>query len=562
MRFLYILNSLLLRYETNSLCVTRSTLNTMHISKLILFLTTGLLGIILLPGWAQENKTPTKNNTLQLILPVESGWNTFREGDTARFTLQAKENGALTDSVRFSIAKGKRPGMNMDSTGKFSWKIPFDIADRINLTDGVPLLIEVENAKGDTDSQQVILKIIHVNRPPEVDELKTFYVQYKTQNTYQIDANAVRDPDNDPIVFIPIRDGMPEGMELSAGGIVTWEPSLIQFNLLRNGARYIDFYVEDQPSKVRTKGRIKLEVTQKELAPSITLVPKTTYYKIKENSIINIKIFLADPNGDDDISTFNFISTNRDVPQKALIKNTNTSYEFIWEPTYDFVKDPLDTLAFDITFFVLDKSQNREEKKVRLCVINTINEAERDKYLYDQYKGALVNAWGLLEQMRDKEEQLKRLYRRAKSGKQNRSVVNASLGATTGMAPVIAGPTNTGLRTRITTIGGTTVATIGTLEATEVIGKSMKDLLDRFNYVMEKKSDLQNKGDIFSREYALKANRRKDDFVQKLDAFRAVMNIRGLVALELDANWENKKEATDKVIKQTFKDFTPLDDPQ
>ena len=38
---------------------------------------------------------------------------------------------------------------------------------------------------------------------------------------------------------------------------------------------------------------------------------------------------------------------------------------------------------------------------------------------------------------------------------------------------------------------------------------------------------------------------------------KALMNLSGLVALELDANWENKKEATDNAIKKTFKDFVP-----
>ena len=49
---------------------------------------------------------------------------------------------------------------------------------------------------------------------------------------------------------------------------------------------------------------------------------------------------------------------------------------------------------------------------------------------------------------------------------------------------------------------------MGTLEATEVIGKSMKDLLDRYNYVLGKRSELQNKGDVFAREFALKSARR------------------------------------------------------
>ena len=103
---------------------------------------------------------------------------------------------------------------------------------------------------------------------------------------------------------------------------------------------------------------------------------------------------------------------------------------------------------------------------------------------------------------------------------------------------------------------------MGTLEATEVIGKSMKDLLERYNYVLGKKTEIQNKGDVFAREFALKASRRGGDFVKRLDDFRAIMSLSGLVALELDANWQNKKEATDKAIKRTFKDFTPLEEIQ
>ena len=100
--------------------------------------------------------------------------------------------------------------------------------------------------------------------------------------------------------------------------------------------------------------------------------------------------------------------------------------------------------------------------------------------------------------------------------------------------------------------------TRGFVEATEVIGKSTKDLLDRYNYVLEKKGEIQNKGDVFAREYALKSTRRAGEFVKKLDDFSVSMALKGLVALELDASWENQKEATDKAIQRMFKDFSPL----
>ena len=107
----------------------------------------------------------------------------------------------------------------------------------------------------------------------------------------------------------------------------------------------------------------------------------------------------------------------------------------------------------------------------------------------------------------------------------------------------------------ISAVGGTTTLTISTLEATEVIGKSMKDVIERLNYVIEKKNEIQTKGDIFARDYSLKAARRGPDFIKKVDEFNNTMNLKGMVALELNAAWESKKKPTESNIKKTFKDF-------
>ncbi|WP_025763042.1 hypothetical protein [Dyadobacter tibetensis] len=493
----------------------------------------------------------------QLVFPNDADWNVVEEGKEINFHLQAR--GQKGDSLQYSITSGLRKEMYFDSLGHFVWTPGFEVADRINTVKTVSVVFEAQSSLGESVAKEVLFKVVHVNRPPVVDELKPFYVQYKTQNTYQIDMNSVRDPDGDPVVFIPILDGgMPEGMRLTASGEVIWEPSIKQFNILREAPRYMEFYVEDQPAKERTKGKLRLEITQMDLAPDFTIIPQTTVVKSLENNRINLRFSLSDPNGEDDISTFNFISENKRVPASALVKNTATSYEFIWEPGYDFVNDPFDTLAFDVVFYVMDKAHNKRERTIHFVIKNTVDESVRDTYLFNLYKGALVNAWGLLEQMKEREGELKRAYAKAKKGKKSRSLLNASLGVTTGLSSVIA-KSDPNLRSYITTIGGTTVATVGTLEATEVIGKSVNGLLDRFNYVMQKKNELQNKGDVFAREYAQKSARRQNDFIKKLDEFKALMNLSGLVALELDANWENKKEATDAAIKRTFKDFLPLD---
>ncbi|GAA4446155.1 hypothetical protein GCM10023091_38800 [Ravibacter arvi] len=491
-------------------------------------------------------------------MPYNYGWSTVKEGESIGFEL--KTTGGKSKEVTYSIVNGKVPEMKLDSvTGAFSWTPSYDVADRLITSVAVSVLFEARNKADEVNSQEVVFKVVHTNRPPVVDELKPFYVQFKTQNTYRVDPESVRDLDNDSFVFIPILETMPEGMQMSEAGQITWDPSIAQFNILKAGPRYVEFYVEDQPFKARTKARLKLEPTQKDLAPVITVVPKQSVFRIKENSLVNIKFYLSDPNGDDDIARFDFVSQNKEISKKALVKNTETNYEFIWEPGFDFVKEPVDSVRFSITFYVIDKAQNRDERVFNFVVGNTVDEEKRNEYWFNLYHEAMVSARDLMDQMVEKENDLKRNYRKAKRGKSQRSVLNATMGASTGLSPVIA-KDKPDLRNQMTVIGGTTVATIGTLEATEVIGKSIKDLLDRFNYVLEKKTELQGKGDAFAREFASKTARAHPDFVKKLDAFKSSMSVRGLVALELDANWVSKTQATTKEIRKYFKDYMPLNE--
>lgn len=511
-----------------------------------------------------SNGTAQDAKPLQVILPTQPNWNVVPEGSTVRFDLKAVSSPG--DTLTFGFGPDKQDGMQLDSLGHFSWTPPYEMTDRIQGAKLYPVSFEVNNQRGQTASQQVEFKVLHVNRPPFVGDLRPFYVRYRTQNVYNLNSDFVRDDDGDPLVFIPIADQMPEGSRLTSQGELSWTLSLNQFNRLKQAPQYIEFWVEDQPTKARTKGRLKVEVTQMDLPPDIAVIPKQTHYRMRENATVDLKFSLLDPNGEDDVATFGFLSDNQNIPKTALVKNTENQYEFIWQPGYDFVKDPYDSLDVQVTFYVLDKAQNREERRISFTIFNTVNEGEKDRYLYAQYRQLLVQAWGLVEQLGEKEEQLKHDYRKAKGGKRNRSVANASLGAVTGVTPAVTGgSTSPGTQQSgriISAVGGTAVLTMGTLEATEVIGKSMKDLLDRYNYVLGKRAELQNKGDVFAREFALKSTRRNPEFIKRLDDFRNSMSLSGLVALELDANWQSKKEANDKAIKRTFKDFQPLDETQ
>src|SRR5690606_5142306 len=157
----------------------------------------------------------------------------------------------------------------------------------------------------------------------------------------------------------------------------------------------------DQPSKSQSQGRLKLMPTQLDLPPAITVVPKTDYVKIKENETINIGFYLSDPNGDDDIETFDFLSNLQSLKKNSLVKNTPNQYEFIWTPDYSFVEDPLDSLSFYVDFFLIDKSKLRAVKRINFRVDNAINEAEVDKKNYALYRGTLQRGWELMEQLKE-----------------------------------------------------------------------------------------------------------------------------------------------------------------
>lgn len=494
-----------------------------------------------------------QNVAPRILLPRSPGWNVVREGDILSFQIRLSPD-SLKNHYNFGIQQGKIAGMELDSAGLFTWTPAYHLVDRVEQEKIFQIIIEAKDDQENKVTTNVDFKVLHSNRPPVLNSLKSFYVQYNNNNVYKIGPDLAYDEDNDPIVFVPNLETLPQGMNMSTQGEITWNPSLNQFKQLKESPRYIEFLIQDQPAKSSVKGTLRLEVTQLDLPPQITVVPKTDKIHLRENEKVNLRFYLSDPNGEEDIDVFDFVTNAHDFPQNTLVKNSNTQYEFTWSPGYHFVQDPADTLSFYIDFFALDKTQNREVRRVNFVIKNTVNEVELDKKNYSLYYGVLLNAWELMEQLKEKEESLKKDYQRARKGKRGRSVVNASLGATTGLSSVIANG-NANTQKTISAVGGTTTLTISTLEATEVIGKSMKDVIERLNYVIEKKNEIQTKGDIFARDYSLKAARRGPDFIKKVDEFNNTMNLKGMVALELNAAWESKKKPTEGNIKKTFKDF-------
>jgi hypothetical protein len=445
--------------------------------------------------------------------------------------------------------------MQLDSTGNFQWTPSYDLVDRLERQKEVNVIVQAEWPDGRRTRRTLNFIILHQNRPPLVEDLPIFYVKQSSANRFQIPTEYVSDPDGDPIVFKSIQSQLPEGLTLSSLGLITWTPSRNQFNALRNNPLILEFVVQDQPDKSETRGKIKIAQTQLDLPPEILLVPGDSIFTIKEDEYLNLKIYVSDPNGDDNISSVGFVSTDTRIPNNSFVQGTSAQSEFTWSPGYYFVEESEKIKNIEIIFFALDKSNNRVQKNVKVKVLDTENLEEKDKFLYIKYKNALSQAKTLLDLLDLNHEQLNKAYKQAKKGKKNRSILNASLGATTGLAPV-AFDNNPSTYKAVSAIGGTTVLTMGTLEATEVIGKSKSDILEKLKINVEIRNQLQLEADNFARKYALKSSRRNKDFDPDRDKLLPIINNQKLVVLELDASKPGVKDYSSKELKKSFPDFS------
>jgi hypothetical protein len=345
---------------------------------------------------------------------------------------------------------------------------------------------------------------------------------------------------------------MPEGMSLSSQGQLTWSPSRSQFNSMRNNPLMLEFIVQDQPDKAETKGRLRIAQTQLDLPPELLIVPADSFFTIKEDETLNLKIYVSDPNGDETVRSAGFISSDTRIKSSILKENTPLQYEFTWIPNYDFVSDAQKKLTVDITFFALDKSNNRAEKKISIQINDTENVVERDAHQYQKYKSNLTTSLLLIRDLDQNQKKLNEDYKKAKKGKKKRSVVNASLGAITGFSPVFLEPEQSQV---VSGVGGTTVLTLNTLEVTEVIGKSKDDIMDKIKINIDIRNKVQSASDEFARKYALKSARRQPEFEKDIDKLRTVITDQRIVLLELDAYRKTTPKVEDKDIKKVFPDF-------
>lgn len=482
------------------------------------------------------------------IFPDSMGWNTLNEGEVLSFQVKSTH----ADVIRFSIEEAEGLNIFFDSLGNFNWQPAFELVDRVAKSKDFTILFQQELKGGAREKEAVTFTVKHVNRHPQVEELPVLYVKQSNLNTIQIPAEYVYDADGDPLVFKSIPSQMPEGANLSSLGLFTWTPSRSQFSQLKNNPLFVEFIVQDQPDKAEARGKLKIAQTQQDLPSEILIVPGDSLYLIKEDETINLKIYISDPNGDDNVRSTGFIPSDTRVPTESFKENTSLQYEFTWTPGYEFVDDTQTAITTELIFFVLDKSNNRSQRKVKIKVSDTENLIKKDALQFQKYRSNLVEALLLIQLLDVNQKKLNEEYKKAKKGKKKRSIVNASLGAVTGFTPVITDGNESKI---VSGIGGTTVLTLGTLEATEVIGRSKENILERIKIGIDIRNRIQSNGDEFARKYALKSSRRTYEFEKDIEKFRAALNDQRIVLLELDAYSKNAGKVDNKDIKKGFVDF-------
>lgn len=485
-----------------------------------------------------------------LVFPFQYGWNILTEGDELKFKL------AVKDSVPprfFSLDGFESTGIQFDTLGNFYWQPAYDLVDRLEKQKDFNVIFEVSMEDGRKARSAITFTVLHKNRPPSIEELPVVYVKMASSNSYQIPAEYIRDLDGDPITFRPVQEKMPQGANLSSLGLFTWTPSKSQFYALRDKPLTIEFFVEDQPDKASSLGKLKIAQTQMDLPPELLIVPGDSSITVSENELVNLKIYVSDPNGDDNVAEVGFVCSDPQVPKTSFKENTKVQSEFIWKPGYEFVEESEVTKGVDFTFYAIDNANNRTQRKVRVTVKDAENIDEKDKLSYIKYRNSLIQAKGLIDILDDNHETLSKAYKKAKKGKKNRALINASLGATTGLSPVIL---STDPSKVVSAIGGTTVLTLGTLEATELLGKSKNDILEKMKVNVEIRNQLQVAGDNFARKYALKSSRRNQEFDIDRDKLLPIINNQKLVILEIDASKPSYKDYSDKDLKKTFPDFS------
>ncbi len=197
--------------------------------------------------------------------------------DTTNLAFQYLASDPDGDNLTFSLLKGPA-GASITSNGKFSY------SPARNTSGIFSVIIAVSDAEFSVPDTATIV-VVQINGAPYFT---------KTLPDTSIAANvpfqfqyAAADPDNDPLTFVKI--SVPNGVSVSASGLLTWEPTLNQL-----GTFPIVVAVTD--GKGGTADTAFVTVQKQNRAPYFTAVMNDTV--MYDTSKLSFKYQAFDPDGD------------------------------------------------------------------------------------------------------------------------------------------------------------------------------------------------------------------------------------------------------------------------
>ncbi|MEL7006361.1 MAG: hypothetical protein AAFN93_27085, partial [Bacteroidota bacterium] len=136
-----------------------------------------------------------------LVFPGGEGWKSIEEGDTLDFKVSVSPSAGLY--LHYHVISDQYT-IVLDSLGNFHWVPPYDLVNRVERTKVIPVIFEATDTSGQRIKESINFEVSHKNRPPIIESLPVFYVKQYSENQFNLNQlDQIRDPDNDPVVFIP-----------------------------------------------------------------------------------------------------------------------------------------------------------------------------------------------------------------------------------------------------------------------------------------------------------------------------------------------------------------------